>query len=175
MEPTQPGRDFLGLERQFTGAKIAIDQLRNFFRRAWLSDLVQRSQQMFFETAVRLRYLSKVRLSRLKVSLMGAAHTVRNVKGAPEPSRLAIPVYVRLPAAENRKGCDIGYALAISSCEEANSMEACTIAALDVITAFAVPNPNGSSQSQSVFSGLVALGVAPSSGSPSLLRTGKFY
>jgi len=33
-------------------------------------------------------------------------------------------------------------------------MEACTIAALDVITAFAVPNPNCSSQSQSVFSGL---------------------
>jgi hypothetical protein len=48
--------------------------------------------------------------------------------------------------AQNRKGCDIGYALAISSCEEANSMEACTIAALDVITAFAVPNPNFPSQ-----------------------------
>src|SRR5581483_19246 len=47
-----------------------------------------------------------------------------------------------------------GYALAASSCESANSVESCTVAALDVITAFAVPNPNCSSQSQSVFSGL---------------------
>jgi len=47
--------------------------------------------------------------------------------------------------------------------------------ALDAITAFAVPNPNCSSQSQSVFSGLVALQVALPSRSLSLLRTGKFY
>ena len=52
-------------------------------------------------------------------------------------------------------------------------MDACTVAALDVITAFAVPNPNCSSQSQSDFSGLVALQVAPASRSLSLLRTGK--
>ncbi len=52
-------------------------------------------------------------------------------------------------------------------------MEACTITALDAITAFAVPNPNCSSQSQSVFSGPVALRVAPVSRSPSLLRAGK--
>ena len=39
------------------------------------------------------------------------------------------------------KGCDIGYALAASSCEGANSVEACTVTALDAITAFAVPNP----------------------------------
>src|SRR5229473_5772886 len=58
------------------------------------------------------------------------------------------------------KGCDIGYALAVSSCEETNSVDACTVTALDAITAFAVPNPNCSSQSQSVFSGLVALPVA---------------
>ena len=44
------------------------------------------------------------------------------------------------------KGRDIGYALATRSCEEANSVEACTITALDAITAFAVPNPNHSSQ-----------------------------
>ena len=55
------------------------------------------------------------------------------------------------------KGCDIGYALAASSCEGANSVDACTVTALDAITAFAVPNPNCSSQSPSVFSGLVAL------------------
>jgi hypothetical protein len=35
-------------------------------------------------------------------------------------------------------------------------METCTVTALDAITAFAVPNPNYSSQSMSVFSGLVA-------------------
>ena len=52
-------------------------------------------------------------------------------------------------------------------------MDACTVTALDAITAFAVPNPNRSSQSQSVFSGLVALRVASVSRSPSLLRTGK--
>jgi hypothetical protein len=76
-------------------------------------------------------------------------------------------------ARKNDKGCDIGYALAISSCEEANGVDACTVTALDAITAFAVPNPNCSSQSQSVFSGLVALRVAPVSRSLSLLRTGK--
>jgi len=69
------------------------------------------------------------------------------------------------------KGRDIGYALAAGSCEGANSVDACTITALDVTTAFAVPNPNGSSQSPSVFSGLVALQVALPNGSPSLLWT----
>jgi hypothetical protein len=48
---------------------------------------------------------------------------------------------------ENVKGCDIGYAPATSSCEEANRVDARTVAALDVITAFAVPNPNYPSQS----------------------------
>ncbi len=49
------------------------------------------------------------------------------------------------------KGCDIGYALTASSCEGANSVEACTVTALDAITAFAVPNPNFSSQSRRFF------------------------
>ncbi len=43
---------------------------------------------------------------------------------------------------EKGKGCDIGYALAASSCEGANRVETCTVTALDAITAFAVPNPN---------------------------------
>ena len=73
----------------------------------------------------------------------------------------------------NGKGCDIGYALAASSCEGANSVDACTVTALDAISAFADPNPNCSSQSQSVFSGLAALRVAPPGRSLSLLRTGK--
>jgi hypothetical protein len=76
-------------------------------------------------------------------------------------------------SARNSKGCDIGYALAANSCEGANCVDACTVTALDAITAFAVPNPNCFSQSQSVFSGLVALRVAPVRRSPSLLRTGK--
>jgi hypothetical protein len=42
---------------------------------------------------------------------------------------------------EKEKGRDIGYALAASSCEEANSVETCTVTTLDVTTAFAVPNP----------------------------------
>jgi hypothetical protein len=61
------------------------------------------------------------------------------------------------------KGCDIGYALAISSCEGAISVEACTVTALDAITAFAVPNPNGLLAEPSVFSGLDAHRVAPPS------------
>src|SRR5207244_11034151 len=76
--------------------------------------------------------------------------------------------------AKNSKGCDIGYALAINSCEEANSVDACTVTALDAIIAFAVPNPNCSSQNQAVFSGLVALQVALAGRAASLLWTGKF-
>ena len=58
---------------------------------------------------------------------------------------------------------NIGYALIISSCQEGNGVEARTVAGLDAIAAFAVPNPNCSWQSQSVFSGLVARRVASSS------------
>lgn len=39
------------------------------------------------------------------------------------------------------KGRDIGYALAANSCEGVYSVESCTITALDVISAFAVPDP----------------------------------
>ena len=52
---------------------------------------------------------------------------------------------------EKGKGCDIGYALTINSCEGANSVEACAVTALDAITTFAVPNPNYSSQSRRFF------------------------
>jgi hypothetical protein len=52
-------------------------------------------------------------------------------------------------------------------------VDACTVTALDAITAFTVPNPNGSSQTQSVFSGLAARPVALPSESLSLLRIGK--
>jgi hypothetical protein len=62
---------------------------------------------------------------------------------------------------QNLKGCDIGYALAADSCEGDNSVDACTVTALDVITAFAVPNPGCTSQCPPVFSGLVAFRIAP--------------
>ena len=73
---------------------------------------------------------------------------------------------------KNRKDRDIGYALATSSCEGVSCVDACTVAVLDVIAAFAVPDPSGSSQSSPVFSGPVVRQVAPPSGSLSLLRTG---
>jgi hypothetical protein len=73
------------------------------------------------------------------------------------------------------KGCDIGYVPTVGSCERAKSVDTCTVAAFDAITAFAVPNPNCSSQSQSVFSGLVVFQVALADRSLSLLWTGKFY
>jgi hypothetical protein len=41
----------------------------------------------------------------------------------------------------NGKGCDIGYAPVANSCERANSVDACTVAALDAITAFAGSKP----------------------------------
>jgi hypothetical protein len=73
------------------------------------------------------------------------------------------------------KGCGIGYALAIGSCERADNVDTYAAAAPDVITAFAVPNPDSSSQSQSVFSGLVARQVTSPSGSPGLLQIGQCY
>jgi len=60
------------------------------------------------------------------------------------------------------KGCDFGYALAANSCEGVGSVDTCTIAAPDAITAFAVPNPSHPSQGKPVFSGLVIRRVAPS-------------
>jgi len=60
------------------------------------------------------------------------------------------------------KGCDFGYALATNSCEGAGSVDTCTIAAPDAITAFAAPNPSYPSQGKPVFSGLVVRWVAQS-------------
>src|SRR5947199_6848927 len=70
----------------------------------------------------------------------------------------------------NSKGCDIGYALAANSCEGVDDVDACTVTALDAITAFAVPNPGCTSQCPPVFSGLATLRITPSGRSPSLLR-----
>jgi hypothetical protein len=73
----------------------------------------------------------------------------------------------------NRKGCDLGYALVTNSCEGVDNVDACTIAALDVTTAFAVSNPGCLSQDEPVFSGLSVPRVSSLNGSPSLLRIGE--
>lgn len=59
-----------------------------------------------------------------------------------------------------RKDRDIGYAPAVNSCERVNNVDTCTVAVLDAIAAFAVPNPGVSSQIRRFFR------VWPSSGSP---------
>ena len=88
----------------------------------------------------------------------------------PETSRCLVSETAGGGLRQNRKGRDIGYALVASSCEGANNVEACTVTTPDAITAFAVPNPNCSSQNQSAFSGSAAARVASLSESPSLLR-----
>jgi len=65
-------------------------------------------------------------------------------------------------AEKNRKDRDIGYALATASCERGNSVDACTVAVSDAITAFAAPNPGVSSQIRRFFR------VWPSCGLPRL-------
>jgi hypothetical protein len=67
------------------------------------------------------------------------------------------------------KGCDFGYALAANSCERVTGVDACTVAALDAITAFAVPNLGGHLATPSIFSGLAVTRVASVNRSLSLL------
>jgi hypothetical protein len=73
------------------------------------------------------------------------------------------------------KGCDIGYALATSSCEGADSVEACTVTALDAITAFAVPNPNYSSQSRRFFQVWLLFGLPHRADHSAYFGPAKFY
>jgi hypothetical protein len=73
------------------------------------------------------------------------------------------------------KGCDIGYALAASSCEGANSVDACTVTALDAITAFAVPNPNYSSQSRRFFQVWLLFGLPRRADHSAYFGLAKFY
>ena len=76
---------------------------------------------------------------------------------------------------EKGKGCDIGYALAISSCEGANSVDACTVTAFDAITAFAVPNPNCSSQSRRFFQVWLLFGLPRRADHSAYFGLAKFY
>ena len=55
--------------------------------------------------------------------------------------------------AGNGKGCDFGYAPAVDSCEGVAGVDACTVAALGAITAFAVPNLGGNLAIPSIFFG----------------------
>jgi hypothetical protein len=73
------------------------------------------------------------------------------------------------------KGCDIGYALAASSCEGANSVDACTVTALDAITAFAVPNPNCPSQSRRFFQVWLPVGSPRRANHSAYFGSAKFY
>ena len=76
---------------------------------------------------------------------------------------------------EKGKGCDIGYALAASSCEGANSVETCTVTALDAITAFAVPNPNCPSQSRRFFQVWLLVGSPRRADHSAYFGLAKFY
>ena len=83
----------------------------------------------------------------------------------------------RLIDEDTRKGegCDIGYALAASSCEGANSVEACTVTALDAITAFAVPNPNDPSQSCRFFQVWLLFGLPRRADHSAYFGLAEFY
>ena len=72
----------------------------------------------------------------------------------------------------NIKGCDIGYALAANSCEGVNNVDARTVTAPDAITAFAVPNPSGTSQRRWIFRVWLSNGSPRRIESLSLLRIG---
>jgi hypothetical protein len=74
-----------------------------------------------------------------------------------------------------KKSRDIGYALAARSCEGACSVDACTITAFDVITAFAVPNPGDSSQTRRFFRVWLLPRSPRSANHPVYFGLAKFY
>jgi hypothetical protein len=65
--------------------------------------------------------------------------------------RLFVNRKERRKAEENGKGCDLGYAPASDSCEGVVSEDACTVAAFDAATAFAVPTSADVSQRRRFF------------------------
>ena len=85
------------------------------------------------------------------------------------------PLRLRRGTLGKGKGCDIGYALAASSCEGANSVEARTVTALDAITAFTVPNPNSSSQSRRFFQVWLLFGLPRRADHSAYFGLAKFY
>ena len=75
----QPGRNFSRLKRLFSRAKVAIEQLCDFFNRARLLDLVQGSEDMLVETVVLIWNLARLRFSGSKADLLEGAHFVCSV------------------------------------------------------------------------------------------------
>src|SRR5271157_5953841 len=63
----------------------------------------------------------------------------------------------------NRKGCDFGYALVGNSCEGAPGVDACTVTALDAVTAFAGSRPQPTPRSAVGFFGSGSLCGSPRS------------
>jgi hypothetical protein len=70
----QPSRNFSCLERPVSGTEIAIEQLSDLFSRARLLDPVQRSEDMFVETTVRVWRLTPLRFSGRNVERLRSAH-----------------------------------------------------------------------------------------------------
>jgi hypothetical protein len=64
------------LKRPISGTEVAIKQLGNFFSRARLLDLIQRSKDVFVEAAVRIWRVTHLRFSGLKVEMLRGAHVV---------------------------------------------------------------------------------------------------
>lgn len=68
----QPVRDYSRLEWVLSRIEVSIQQFRNFFGRAWLPDLVQRSKDVLIQAPVRFWRLTHLRLSRLRVDVWRA-------------------------------------------------------------------------------------------------------
>ena len=80
-----------------------------------------------------------------------------------------------MPDDPKEKGCDFGYALADNSRERVPSVDACTVTALDAITAFAVPNPSYPSQGSWFFQVWRLSGSPQLADHPAYFGLAKFY
>src|SRR5215470_17481032 len=74
--------------------------------------------------------------------------------------------------AENRKGCDFGYALAASSCEGVLGVEACTVTALERSPLSQLQTPADISQRSRFFRVWRSFRSPGSNRSPGVLRNG---
>ncbi len=78
-------------------------------------------------------------------------------------------------SAGKSKSCDIGYALAISSCEGAIAWRHAPSQPFDAITAFAVPNPNCPSQGRRFFQVWLPVGLPFRADHSAYFGLAKFY
>jgi hypothetical protein len=70
----QPGCDFSRLKRPVAGTKVAIQQLRDFFRCARLLDLVHGSKEVLVQATIIICYVTQLQRSGLNVDLLEGAH-----------------------------------------------------------------------------------------------------